>query len=82
MRSPFCFLVLCVLALMPDVVLAADAAADSVASEKPNTFTLDAQLYVRGEIRRGGMVESDDKESLQKDYASFVNSRTRLNLGY
>lgn len=82
MRWPFYFLVLCVVALMPDVVLAADAAADSVAAEKPNTFTLDAQLYFRGEIRRGGMVKSDDEENTPKDYASFINSRTRLNLGY
>ena len=47
--------------------------------EKPNNFTLDAELLTRGEIRHGGLSgnanDGDNK-------ASFIVERTRLGLDY
>ena len=47
---------------------------------RPNHFTLNANLMARGEMRRGGLPVTDVGE--EKDRANFVVERARLILGY
>ena len=52
--------------------------------EPENTFTIDAQVLVRGEIRRGGMPVDEDTEAevrTKKYKANFISERTRLSVG-
>ena len=48
--------------------------------EKPNQFTIDAQLMSRGEIRRGGMPGGTEDKDENK--SNFVFNRNRLSVGY
>lgn len=48
--------------------------------EKVNTFTIDASLMTRGELRRGGLPENDEGNSEGK--AAFILARTRLGVSY
>lgn len=47
-----------------------------------NTFTIDANLMTRGEIRRGGLVNDDAADRPDADKANFIQARTRLGFGY
>ena len=71
---------LCLMALLalPVLGMAQDPPADEQ-QDKPNCFTIDANLLTRGELRYGGMPSTTDEI---EDKAQFVMSRTRLTLGY
>ena len=67
-------LVVAMAQLIPSVAMAQDDNDD-----KLNTFTIDADLLTRGEIRRGGL--PDDEEDTDNK-ANFIVERTRLALDY
>lgn len=49
-------------------------------SVKMNEMTLDAQILTRGELRRGGLIATDDVQDADK--ANFVAERARLTFGF
>ena len=72
------FLVL-LLMLSPALLRAQE---DSVAVKK-NTFTVDANILMRGEIRYGGLPrEEEAQEGVTPKMAGFLLERTRLSIGY
>ena len=67
--------------LLPTSVLAQEESQSQ--DEKPNVFTIDAELMTRGELRHGGLTDSEDKSEEKSDNkARFINERTRLGLDY
>ena len=48
-------------------------------NEKLNQFTIDAELLTRGEIRQGGLPESEEDND---NKAQFILERTRLSLDF
>ena len=63
--------------LMPIAVFAQDDKDND--NEKLNTFSIDAELLTRGEIRQGGLPDSEDDNN---NRAQFILERTRLGLDY
>lgn len=59
--------------------LAVPATAQETQEEKPNTFAVDAEMLTRGELRRGGLPETEDNATTK---ASFIQERTRLGVDY
>lgn len=47
--------------------------------EHPNTFTVDASIMTRGELRYGGL---RDENGIKNDDARFILERTRLGIGF
>ena len=77
-RYHFTLLNIIVLAMMlPLNATAQDSQDDS--SEKLNTFTIDAELMTRGEMRYGGLPDSEDDTD---NKAHFILERTRLGLDF
>ena len=72
------WLVASVAMLLPASALAQDENTQSQ-DEKLNTFTIDAELMTRGELRYGGLPDSEDDIN---NKASFILERTRLGLDY
>ena len=62
--------------LLPATAMAQD---DNTENEKLNQFTIDAELLTRGELRYGGLPESDDDTD---NKAKFILERTRISLDY
>ena len=62
--------------LLPATAMAQD---DNTDNEKLNQFTIDAELLTRGELRYGGLPESDDDTD---NKAKFILERTRISLDY
>ena len=62
--------------LLPATAMAQD---DNTENEKLNQFTIDAELLTRGELRYGGLPESDDDTD---NNAKFILERTRISLDY
>ena len=64
------------------------AAQDSTAvTTKNNTFTVDASILVRGEVRHGALDDNEqnaynEEEKLGPQTARFIQERTRLSFGY
>ena len=57
---------------------------NSAAEEKSSTFTIDAQVMVRGELRKGGLPntrKSDSEAIANSDEARFILERARLTFG-
>ena len=54
LRRPFILAALTLALLMPATAFAQEE------SEKLNTFTIDAELLTRGEIRQGGLPDSEE----------------------
>lgn len=50
-------------------------------AQQDTLFTVDAQLFTRGEIRNGGM-PSDADEPTADDQSAFILDRERLSVGY
>ena len=74
LRRPFILAALTLALLMP-----ATAFAQEEESEKLNTFTIDAELLTRGEIRQGGLPDSEEDND---NKAQFILERTRLGLDF
>lgn len=67
-----------VVILLPTSALAQEESGRSQ-DEKLNTFTIDAELMTRGELRNGGLPDTEDDIN---NKASFILERTRLGLDY
>ncbi len=76
-------LALSALALMCPLTTLADDHAAEAEADKPNEFTLNAQLLTRGEWRAGGLpVNEAEAETKPEQHALFVMERMRLTAGY
>ena len=76
---------LLVLFLMLSPVLLRAQEDSTVVAEKKNTFTVDANILMRGEIRHGGLPatgEGENAEAAKPGMAAFLLERTRLSIGY
>lgn len=58
------------------------AEVDSAAAEKPNEFTLSAQLLARGEWRAGGMPINEEEPQNVEQHATFIMERMRVTAEY
>ena len=68
---------------MSPMVAQADDHAVDADSEKPNEFTLSAQLLTRGEWRAGGLPTNEaEAEAKPEQHALFIMERMRLTAGY